>query len=126
MYRTRSALVLLAIVLVVTNAQCVAACATAQCGDLSPVSHSDTKLPPCHRHHGPHAPDAQKACAESAVLAGGSTQSVEMMRQAAVHFLAISMEPRWKGLFSSLYTNPAEAASPPLDTGGLSLTILRI
>ena len=126
MYRTRSALVLLAIVLVVINAQCVAACATAQCGHLSPISHSDTKLPPCHRHHGPHAPDAQKPCAESAVLAGGSTQSVEMTRQAAVQFLAIPVQSAWNSLSAAHYPNLAEAGSPPLDTGGLSPTILRI
>ena len=69
---SRSAVVLLALTLLFSTAQCMVACAAAPC-----QSDSQSNLPPCHRHPAP-ANHASSACSHPLTASAGRSLNAHM------------------------------------------------
>src|SRR5690349_7772708 len=115
MFWVRRPLILIAISMVIANAQCVAACAAAKCGHSNPTSQSkdSANLPPCHRQHAPKQTATPKPCTDSALLVDGRESSAAPASQSAgMSLAALPQAAVYEALV--LHTvNRAETASPP-------------
>lgn len=124
----RRLLLVLAVALVVGNAQCVVLCAAGSCHQSDATSRlpGRANLPPCHRHKVPK-PTAPTPCTSSVFLVYGRGPSVPRTGQLQARML--SGDPP-VSLYEASVRRKAEAipstASPLLAAEPVSWMVLRI
>jgi hypothetical protein len=114
MHILKISVVAAALLSLLVNAQCVARCAAMPCD--KPAS-SSADLPPCHRHPTP----APKPCTPALFAVDARSHSASPVGAFAFVALVESAAPTVRQPASQ-----APVPSPPLDSGGPSLTILRL
>ncbi|HEY6344734.1 MAG TPA: hypothetical protein VIY49_24830 [Bryobacteraceae bacterium] len=114
---------LVAIVVVVAQVQCVAACAGDACGDAA----KRESMPPCHRHHN-HSNDQDSAsCAHQTLSAPAIQQQAVHVESPAYVALGAAASGTSAVIARDTWGNTANPSnfSPP-GTPGLSSVVLRI
>ena len=121
----RMAVLLVAVTLVIVNAQCVAICAATACEHPVPQPQDSAKLPPCHRHHVPKSSTAVKPCTDSVIVIDSGASRSPLQHHNEIVAAAAPAFARYQPP-AELIVLRAQAASPPILASPASTSILRI
>src|SRR5260221_10817803 len=121
-------LVLLFVRLAVTNAQCFAACSLTSCAKAALPVPADT-APSCHQHKTPKNMPAghrhDESCAHE-LLRSSASEGAQAPIQVVLPVSLSEPLAVYSFGWNSLRAQPPSDPSPPLNTGIVSITILRI